>query len=52
MIDAYYCEAADDYENSNDAEYHFCNDNHYRFFMIREYAGWLYEMNEVIRIWE
>jgi hypothetical protein len=52
MIDAYFCEAANDYENSSDAEYHFCNDNHYRFFMIRDYAGWLYEMNEVIRIWE
>ena len=52
MIDAYYCDAADYYENSDDAEYQFCHDNRYRFYMIEEYAEWLYTMNECIRIWE
>ena len=52
MIDDYYCDAAEYYESSDDTDYHFCHDNHYRFFMIREYAEWLYTMNECIRIWE
>lgn len=51
-IEYYYSIAANEYENSNDAEYHFCNSNSYRFFMIEEYAKWLFEMNETIRIWE
>lgn len=44
--------AADDYENSNDAEYDTCRNNRYRFFLIREHADWLYEMYQVIRIWD
>lgn len=44
--------AADDYENSRDAEYDTCRDNKYRFFLIREHADWLYEMYQVIRIWD
>jgi hypothetical protein len=50
--DAYYCDAADEYENSNDVEYHFSNDNHYRYYLIREHAEWLFTMNEVLRVWE
>ena len=52
MIDAYFCDAAEYYENSQDADYHFTRDNGYRFFLIREYAEWLYTINECIRIWE
>lgn len=48
----YYDAAIEDYENSNDAEYHCCNDNRYRGYLIKEYALWLYYMNEYIRIWE
>jgi hypothetical protein len=49
---AYYNDASEYYENSNDADYHFCHDNGYRFFLIQEHAEWLCEMNETIRIWE
>jgi hypothetical protein len=52
MIDAYFCDAAEFYENSFDVEYELCRNNQHRFFMIRDYAEWLYSMNEIIRIWE
>jgi hypothetical protein len=48
----YYSDAADYFINNCDSEYEYCNDNHFRFFMIRDYALWLFQMNEVIRIWE
>jgi hypothetical protein len=48
----YYSTAASDYENSDDSEYHFCKSNNHRFLMIKDYALWLYTMNESIRIWE
>ena len=47
----YYSQAASDYENSNDAEYHFCNDNRYRGYLIKEYAKWLYYINECMDMW-
>jgi len=47
----YYTAAATDYENSHDAEYHFCNDYRYRGFLIKEYAKWLYNINECMNIW-
>jgi hypothetical protein len=48
----YYDDAADYYDQNFDPEYEFCHDNHYRFFMIRDYAKWLYELHQVVRIWE
>jgi hypothetical protein len=52
MSEIYYPEAAAFYEQHCDPEFEHCHDTNYRFFMIREYAEWLYDMNEVIRIWE
>jgi len=48
----YYDDAAEDFENSNDVEYHLCHDNSYRLFLIKEHAYWLFYMNEYLRIWE
>ena len=48
----YYVTAHADYENSNDIKYHLCEDGGYRFNVICDYAKWLYEMDEIIRIWE
>ena len=47
----YYSLAATDYENSNDTEFHFCHDNRYRFYLISEYAKWLYYINEYFDMW-
>lgn len=52
MTEVYYQEAAFFYEHHCDPDYEYCNSTSYRFFMIREYAEWLYDMNQVIRIWE
>jgi hypothetical protein len=52
IIDVYYCDASEEYENSNDIDYHLTHDNRYRFYLIREHAEWLFTMNEVLRVWE
>jgi hypothetical protein len=52
IYEMYFDDASDFYDQHLDPEYEHCHDNHYRFFLIKEYAEWLSEMNEVIRIWE
>ena len=52
MRNVFYQEAANYYLENCDPEYEYCNDNQYRFFLISEYAEWLLDMNQVIRIWE
>jgi hypothetical protein len=44
--------AAEEYENSDDIEYNLCHNNQYRYFLIQQYAKWLYDMYEYIRVWE
>jgi hypothetical protein len=48
----YYDDAADYYEQKCDPEYEYCHDNQHRFFMIRDYAKWLYELHHIVRVWE
>lgn len=52
ICEVYYDDAADFYEQNNDPEYEFCHDNHQRFFMIRDYAKWLHELHQIVRVWE
>ena len=47
----YYSLALADYENSYDPEYHFTRDNNYRGYLIREYAKWLFNINECFDMW-
>lgn len=53
LIDTYYHDAVHYYENTMDeTDYHVCHDTRYRWFLIRQYAIWLIEMETVLRIWE
>lgn len=52
ICEMYFDDAFEYYSTTCDPDFEHCHDNHYRFFLIREYAEWLSTMNEVIRIWE
>ncbi len=47
----YYSLAFADYENSYDPEYHFCRNNNIRHSLIKEYAEWLFNINECFDMW-
>jgi len=48
----YISAAADEYERSLDPEYNLCRDNGYRWFLINEYANWLWTITEKLDIFE
>jgi len=53
VYDMYIQDAADYYENAVDeTDYQYCYDNHYRWFLIKEYADWMMKIDSDIRIWE
>lgn len=50
--DAYYYDAAYFYNHHFTPEYEYCENDLHRYFMVRDYAKWLYQLDQVIRIWE